>query len=167
MMAGWMEVWAGDPVAAERIARAGSETLIRVGERSFLSTVAVVLAEALYDQERYDEAEQWTKTAEEAGARDDMTTQVGWRRIRAKILARRGERANAEVLAREAVQVSDRTEALFDQGSARLDLAEVLRLAGREPEAQPLAEEALRLYEQKGIVGLVKRARAFLAEPAK
>jgi tetratricopeptide (TPR) repeat protein len=137
-----------------------------MGERSYLSTTAVVLAQALYDQGSYDEAEAWTRTAEEAGASDDLTTQVGWRATRAKVFARRGDLAGAELLAREAVELADRGETLVDSGTARLDLAEVLRLAGREAEAAPVAEEALRLYEQKGIVGLVERARVFLAQPA-
>jgi tetratricopeptide (TPR) repeat protein len=166
MMAGWIELWAGDPAAAEGVLREGCETLTRMGERSYLSTTAVVLAQALYDQGSYDEAEAWTRTAEEAGASDDLTTQVGWRATRAKVFARRGDLAGAELLAREAVELADRGETLVDSGTARLDLAEVLRLAGREAEAAPVAEEALRLYEQKGIVGLVERARVFLAQPA-
>jgi len=50
MMASWIELWAGDPAAAERVVREGCETLIRMGERSYLSTAAVALAEALYEQ---------------------------------------------------------------------------------------------------------------------
>jgi tetratricopeptide (TPR) repeat protein len=163
MMAGYIELYAGDPLAAEGVTRAGCERLSRIGERSLLSTAAVVLAEALYELGREDEAELWTRTAEEAGAGDDLATQVGWRAIRAKVFARRGELPTAEALAHQAVELGDCGQSLTDQGSAYLALAEVLRLAGREREALAAAGEALRRYEQKGVVGRTGQARAFIA----
>jgi class 3 adenylate cyclase/tetratricopeptide (TPR) repeat protein len=166
MAAAWIELWAGEPEAAERVAREGCDTLVRMGERSYLSTTSVVLAEALYDLGREGEAEDWVRIGAEAGSSDDLTTQVGWREVQARVLARRRQIGEAEALAREAIDIADRGESLIDQGSARLALAEVLRLAARKAEAASLAEEALRRFEQKGVVGLAERARAFLAQPA-
>jgi hypothetical protein len=48
-----------------------------------------------------------------------------------------------------------------------MDLAEVLRLAGREDESAEAAEQALALYEQKGATVLAERAREFLAAGAR
>jgi hypothetical protein len=48
--------------------------------------------------------------------------------VRAKVLARRGEHAEADRLAREAVALSDETDQLDTQGDAYADLAEVLEL---------------------------------------
>ena len=49
----------GDPAAAERYARAGYEACRAVGERGeYLVDLAVLLADALYEQGRFDEAQQ-------------------------------------------------------------------------------------------------------------
>ena len=49
------------------------------------------------------------------------------------------------------------------QADARMDLAEVLRLAGRRDEADAAVRQALVLYEQKGVLPAAERARALLA----
>lgn len=49
-------------------------------------------------------------------------------------------------------------------GSALLDLAEVLVLAGRDARAE--VEQAVGLYERKGNVVMAERARARLGESA-
>ena len=143
---------AGDPVAAEREIRRGYELLEQIGERGWLSTQAAYLAQALCAQGRYDEAERFTEISEEAGASDDVLTQVGWRQVRAKVLARRGDFERAEPLVREAVERSDETDSLNARGDARMDLAEVLRLAGRPQEAADAVGPALSLYERGAVL---------------
>ena len=64
--AGWVELLAGDFAKAERELRWGYDTLTAIGELSWLSTVEAILAEALYDQGRHDEAEQLTRASEES-----------------------------------------------------------------------------------------------------
>jgi hypothetical protein len=60
-----------------------------------------------------------------------------------------------------------RDDAGADTGrDASMDLAEVLRMSGRPIEAGAAVEEALHLYERKGIVVSADRARAFLSELA-
>ena len=54
--AGWIELLAGDPAAAELALRRGFDTLDAIGEVAWLSTDAGILAEAVYAQGRYDEA---------------------------------------------------------------------------------------------------------------
>ena len=161
---GLVELLAGDPAGAEREFRAGYERSERMGETGYLSTAAGFLAEALYTQERYDEALRYTKEGERAASPDDVMSQYLWRAVRAKVLARGGEREPADKLAREAVALADSTDHLFTRGTVHLAVAEVLRLAGREREATAEAQESLRLHEEKGNVVSAESARALLAE---
>src|SRR5207245_9376941 len=87
-----------------------------------------------------------------------------WRQAKAGVLARRGELQAAEALAREAVEHAEQTDMLNNQAGARLSLAAVLELAQRHDDAFAAVEEALALYERKGNVAMVERARARLAE---
>lgn len=70
--------------------------------------------------------------------------------MRAMLLTQRGPRAEAETLAREAVERAKATEYVRSIAESYLALAEVLRLAGRLDEAADPSTEALRLYEAKG-----------------
>jgi hypothetical protein len=76
--------------------------------------------------------------------------------------AARGEFAEAERLAREAVALLTHAESLNFQGDAWLDLARVLRIAGKPEEAAHAAGEALALYEGKGNSPASASARAFI-----
>jgi tetratricopeptide (TPR) repeat protein len=166
---GWIvETLAGDAAAAEDEIRAAYEVLERwkMGEKGLLSTHAARLAQSLYAQQRYVEAEDYTKISERAGASDDIATQMFWRQVRAKTLARRGEDGAAEDLAREAVALAEPTDALDIRADALVDLAEVLRLVGRKDEPKGVLEDALRLYERKGNVVSAARARDVLANAA-
>jgi tetratricopeptide (TPR) repeat protein len=161
---GWVELLAGDPAAAEREFRASYELSERMGETGYLSTTAGFLAEALYAQGRDEEALRYTKEGERAAAADDVLSQILWRAVRAKVLARRGDLESPEKLAREAVALADSTDFLDPRGTVHLALAEVLRLAGREREATAEAQESLRLHETKGNVVSAGWAWAMLAE---
>jgi tetratricopeptide (TPR) repeat protein len=166
MGSGWIERLAGTPEAAEPVLRRADALLEKIGEKAYRSTLAAVLAEVVYDQHRYDEAEELTRLSAELAAPDDLASQVGWRSVRAKVLARRGELVEAERLGQEAVDIGARTDALDWRADALADLAEVLRLAGRPADAAARLEEALRLFEAKGVVPSVARTRELLAELA-
>jgi len=159
-----LELLAGDPAAAVELGEEGCRLLEQAGERAWLSTTLGVLARALYALDRLDEADGRAAQAAELGASDDAITQMLWRQVRAKVLARRGEHAEAERLAREAVAVGSKADMINSLGDAHLDLAEVLELAGRREEAAVELEKALALYERKGNLVLAERPRARLAE---
>ena len=127
----WIELWAGDPAAAAEFGAEGFRLHEELGEQSFLSAAAANLAQALYALDRLDEADAWAGRAAELGASDDARKEMLWRQVRAKVLARRGEHAEAERLAREAVAICDETDMLDAQGDVYADLAEVLLLAGK------------------------------------
>jgi class 3 adenylate cyclase/tetratricopeptide (TPR) repeat protein len=159
-----LELLAGDPVAAEREAAAACDGLEASGEKGFLSTMATLLAEALYAQGRLDEAEAAVRRSREAATSDDFNAQAAWRASQAKILACRGEHEEADRLAREAIEIIDRSDELSHQGDFRVGLAEVLQLAGRSDESIPVLEEALERYEQKENRVAADATRALLAE---
>jgi tetratricopeptide (TPR) repeat protein len=155
----FVEMLAGDPAAAARALRASYEALERMGERGFLSTIAGQLAHALYAQGEHSEAEWFSRASENVAASDDVYSQLLWRSARAKVRARLGELEPAERLAREAVEIAERTDVLNPQADALLDLAEVLDRSGKRDEARRAAEEAARRYERKRNLPSLQRAR--------
>jgi tetratricopeptide (TPR) repeat protein len=161
-----VELLAGDPAAAVELGEEGCRLLDELGDKSLQSTAAGKLAQALYALDRLEEADAWAGRAAELGASDDAITQMLWRQVRAKVLARRGEHADAERLAREAVAIGEDTDMLVAQGDAYADLAEVLSLAGRPQEAAEALEQAFARYERKGNLVMAGRTRERLQELA-
>ena len=145
-----IELYAGDAQRASEVALDGVDELGRLGEKGWLSTVAGHGAQALYQLGRDKEAWRLTEAAAEAGATDDVITQMLILQVRAKILARRGEHAEAERLAREAVAWAEPTDAIDHTAAAHRDLAIVLAAAGRQDEALETLAKARELYELKG-----------------
>ena len=156
---GEVELLAGEPAAAESALRAGYELLVEMGEKGFLSTVAAMLAEALYRQGRDEEAERFTESSKEAADSEDVLSQLQWRGVRAKLLARQGRLAEAESLAREAVALSQAGDSPNTQGNALMNLAEVLWLANRGPEAVAIVDDAIGRYDAKGNGASAESAR--------
>ena len=153
---------AGDPAAAAELGFEGCRQLDELGDRSFQSTAAAELAGALYELGRLAEAEVWVDRAVELGASEDAFTQIIWRQVKAKLLARAGDLTEGERLVREAVAISEDTDFLNGQADANVDLAEVLELADRRDEAAIALEQAVALYERKGNNVSAQRTRAAL-----
>jgi class 3 adenylate cyclase/predicted ATPase len=150
------EDWAG----GERVIRECYGLLEQMGEKSYLSTVACFLGEALYRQGQIDEAERYSEISQELGASDDRMNETFWRGLRAKVWAARGDFEGAESLAREAVQIATGTDYFDAKADTWLGLAEILRDAGRD--GSDAAREALALYERKGNLVGIRRAKALL-----
>ena len=162
---GDIELLAGRPDVAEHALRKLCELLEQQQNSTVLSSRAADLAETLYLQCRYDEAEHWTRISDANSAKDDLSANLSWRAVRAKIAAQVGDMQDAESLAREAVVLAGLTDGINWQAKTCLDLAEVLRLSGRDEEASARTEEAHRLYEQKGNVVGARQAAALLMVP--
>jgi class 3 adenylate cyclase/tetratricopeptide (TPR) repeat protein len=150
LSSGPIEMLAGDPAAAEAELRRDLASLEAMGERYYLSTTAGFLAEALYRQDRLEEAERHVEMCEELAAPDDVSSQFLWRSVRGKVLARRGGFDEGEAMVREALTLIRGAEDPDSQATVLLDLVEVLRLAGRHEEASDRAKEAAELFERKG-----------------
>ena len=159
----FVERLAGEHAAAERELRAGFDAMTELGERGYRTTSAALLAHAILAQgpERVPEAERWLQIAEEA-AEDDLSTQVLLRSARGRVLAARGEPAAAERSAREAVSLAEGTDDLNMRADVLLDLAEVLRTRGNDPDAAAAREEALGLYRRKGNLSSAARTERLL-----
>ena len=84
-----VELVAGNPAAAERSARTAYRALEEMGERAFRSTMAASLAMVILEQGRDEEAEDFAKLSAQLAASGDLVTQIRWRRVRARVLARR------------------------------------------------------------------------------
>jgi class 3 adenylate cyclase/tetratricopeptide (TPR) repeat protein len=161
---GEIELLAGDPEAAERVIREGFEVLESIGETGYLSTLAALLAEAIYLQKRYEEAERFSEVSEQNAPPEDLASQASWRSVRAAVLAQRGEGEKAEGLAREAVDIARGTDHLNLHAGSLLSLADVLAIGGRPAHAIPVVEKACGLYDRKGNLVMAEKARTLLAE---
>jgi DNA-binding SARP family transcriptional activator/class 3 adenylate cyclase len=157
-----VEMLADRPAAAERRLRVGYERLEEMGEKALLATTAAMLAQALYDQARHREAAAFCRVSEEAAADDDLAAQVGWRAVRAKLLADEGHGDEAEALATEAVRLAEPTDFLVLHADALLDLAAVLRHDRRWDEVDAAVRAGLELYLRKGDAVSAGRARSQL-----
>jgi class 3 adenylate cyclase/tetratricopeptide (TPR) repeat protein len=163
---GYVESLAGDHEAAERVLRSSYDRLGELGEQSFRSTIAATLAEVLFEQGELDEAERFTRLAEEAAAARDISSQVQLRAVRGRILARRGKLDEAEAVARDAVDLVRSSDFLNLKANAGLALADVLRQTGRREEAAARGTEALALLDAKGNRALADRMRKVFAKLA-
>jgi class 3 adenylate cyclase/tetratricopeptide (TPR) repeat protein len=134
------------------------------GLRSFLSTYAPLLGRSLCALGRHDEAEPLARIGRELGDEQDATTQALWRQVQALVNVRRGHHTQAEQLAREAVAITERTDALNWQGDALCDLAEVLHAAGQRDEAAAALAQALERYVHKKNLAMSAQVRDRLAE---
>jgi len=161
--AGWVELLAGDAAAAEGVLRPSYERLEEAGATGYLQIVGSHLAQAVCMQGRFEEAERLALLVEHLDP-TSVAEVADARRARAKAVARLGRTDEGERLARAAVALIDRTEFLIDRADARMDLAEVLLVAGRSHEAAQVLEKALHLHEDKGNLVSAERARALLTE---
>src|SRR6185436_15929270 len=100
-----------------------------------------------WDLGREEEAVTFARISRDLADVDDVYSQVLWRMVEAKSLARSGQADEGVAFAREALGMLDR--------SVDIELkADVLILAGRENEQGPHIGEALALYAEKGDVVL-------------
>ncbi|HXD70876.1 MAG TPA: hypothetical protein VN615_13520 [Gaiellales bacterium] len=154
-----LELLAGDPAAATELAGTGFRMHEELGDQDHLAESAGLMAQALYALDRLDDADAWAGRAAELGTTAYPTKEMSWRRVRALVLARRGEHTEAERLAREAAAIGEGIDRLADQGDANADLAEVLLLGGKDDDAAAALAQALDSYERKGHLVMAGRVR--------
>ena len=157
-----VELLADDPAAAEALLSQDLEALEAIGERYFRSTVAGLHAHALIALGQLERAAVSVELARELADPDDLEAQILWRSAEGKVLATRGEAAEAVRLAEEAVQLASQTVDIVLHADALLDLGTVMQTLGRNEEAGPPMREALLRYERKGSVAAVLRTRRML-----
>jgi predicted ATPase len=158
---GAVELLAGDPAAAEAELRKDYEALDAMGERNYISSIAGLLAEALYRQGRIPEALEQAAFCEAVAAPSDVFSQHLWRGVRGKVLAREGAHDEGVTLAATGVEQTRTSDDIEGQGNALMFLAEAQAEAGRHVDAAGSAAEARVLFDAKGNVVSAARAAAF------
>jgi predicted ATPase/DNA-binding SARP family transcriptional activator len=154
----------GDLAYAERQARQGYEAWLSMAEHgAYTTSLAGHLAEALYEQGRFDEAQQ---PIDQANAGLSAATASTTRLTEAKLLARRGRFTEARQLISQAEALRSWMSGPVGQADALKARAEVERLAGAPDEAAASLRAALRIYEDMGSATEAARTRAALASLA-
>jgi tetratricopeptide (TPR) repeat protein len=159
-----VEMLAGDLEAAEAELRKDYRTLDQMGERSYLSTTAGLLAEVLYRQGRFAEAAEFAANCRTLASSDDVASQFHWRCVEAKLLARERARDRAASLIREALDLIGDTDFLNLQGNGFMDLAEVRQLGGDTGPALEALTLARDLFEAKGNIVSARSAVIAVAD---
>ncbi|HJQ73713.1 MAG TPA: adenylate/guanylate cyclase domain-containing protein [Gaiellaceae bacterium] len=154
----------GDHETARRYLKAVCDWLETTEQPAFLSSYAPRLGIELCALGRYREAEEIARRVLELDFEPDPWQQTLWRELQVAVHVSRGESAQAEGLAREAVKIAERTDSLEIQGGTLRALAEALEAAGRPEEAVGALREALDRYERKENLPLARRVRERLAE---
>ncbi|MBA3716740.1 MAG: AAA family ATPase [Actinobacteria bacterium] len=158
---GWVELLAGQPRSAEDALRTGIAELEKLDATMYVAGLAGSLARALLEQEKVHDAWVVLESADESSARD-VSYRVEFCGVRACLLARRAEEPDASRLARRAISLADATDSPDLQGSARLDLADVLRRSGQAKDAHRALEAAFRLFSLKGNEVQARRTQELL-----
>jgi DNA-binding SARP family transcriptional activator len=156
-----VELLAGDAHAAEAQLRPALERLQMTGAHA--PYFAALLGEALGRLGRDREAEHAAVQAKDAAVEDDPGTQIVARTALARVRAHQGRLAEAERLAREAVDISLRTDWADRQADSFTRLAEILEAAGRERDAAGALRQALERYEHRENIVGARGARTALA----
>lgn len=152
-----IKMLAGQPEAAVEIL---SESLEQVERMGSFPLESAWLAESLYAVGRYEEAEERAQSAADTVG-DDLSRCAGLGAL-ARVRAQQGRFDEAERMAREAVAYFAGTDYSSDRTWVILDLAEVLRLAGRPKESIDAMNEALELLEQREDAVSAARVRGLI-----
>jgi class 3 adenylate cyclase/tetratricopeptide (TPR) repeat protein len=158
-----IELLAQQPERALEQSLLGCRVFEDLGETAWFSTALGYQAEALYELGRLDDAFAATARAAELGADDDLATQIIWRQVRAKVLARRGDGTAAVEMAAEASAIGERTDYGTHRAIAYEDMAETLAMAGHADGARDACRRAIELYTSKGNIAGQRRAEEQLA----
>jgi len=164
MNAGWIALLAGRLEEAEEVLRESAEALEAGGETGPLSTVAAILAEVLFRRGLVDEAEEWSRRAEQHSSPEDVMCEAQWRAVRAKVLASRGAADDALRLSAEAVEHAGRSDDPPLMGDTLFARAETVQMVGRLDDARAAYADALAVYERKGVVPSIEQTKRALAE---
>jgi DNA-binding SARP family transcriptional activator len=151
--------------AAGDLARAAAHfrTVYALGRaenvRGDLACEAGELACVLALQGDLDEAEPLADESRRLVARDDVLSEVLWRRAHALVAAHEGRHDEALRLSDEARARAERTDWLTIRGETLEEAALVRRLAGDDEGGSNALRAALTVYEQKGHLAGARRVR--------
>jgi DNA-binding SARP family transcriptional activator len=158
-----IELWAGDFVASERYARAGSDTFQRLEAHGYVTSALTCIIEAIVPQGRLDEARR-ILTAAEGLLTDpyDLHAIQCQARARALIEIASGDPGAAVRSARRAVDTAMGMQVPIDQAANWLTLADALNATLDVVAARDAARRALELAEHKQHAEFAIRAQSIL-----
>ncbi|MFL5931793.1 MAG: BTAD domain-containing putative transcriptional regulator [Gaiellaceae bacterium] len=145
-----VERLAGEHERAAELFEASCEQHARMEQWAVLSTRSAQLADVLIGKGRFAEADEVCARSERYAGANDVVSQFLGRAARARLLARAGDRDQAEVAGAEALAIVDRTDDLNGRAKVRVDLAEVAWVALRDDSARRLIADGIALFEEKG-----------------
>jgi class 3 adenylate cyclase len=153
---------AGDHETAARHLKTACAWMEEREQLGLLGTYVCLLGRELCALGRFEEAEALARRGHElvVGRPSD---EAFWCQVQARVLAHRGEHAEAERLARQAVAAHEQSDSLIFKGDAWCDLGEVLAAAGRDEEAAAAFAEAFERHERKGNIPLARQVRTRLS----
>jgi tetratricopeptide (TPR) repeat protein len=161
---GTIELYADRPDAAIEVLARSYRMLLELGGISYASTQALLLARAHYLCGQVAESERFLAEGRELSDPEDTINDVLGDGLAARLAADRGELEEAERFGRSSIEAAARTDYLVMQGDAYVDLAYVLRAAGKRPEARSSLEEALARFRAKGDVVSTAKTERLLVE---
>ncbi len=159
-----IELWAGEPAAAESELLASSVALADYGASTSATTHRAMLADVVCALGRYDEAEVEARKVAAEAPEEDLVAQVLWRSALSRALGRRGSAAEAEALAAQSLALSAGVEFPFLRVASLTAAAEVEAAAGRVSVARRLLDEGRGIMGAKGNVAEVARIQGLAAE---
>jgi len=159
LLAGFIEMLAGDPLAADAHLRKAMQMFAEMGDMWFLSILSIERARALCAQGLDQDAMLLIERLDSAPADPSFSYRIRRTEVIGRLLARAGDHRVAVAYAREAVELAERADFLGFHADALSGLAEVHRLGGRPEAAIEALGSAVRLYERKGNVVAARMAR--------
>jgi ATP/maltotriose-dependent transcriptional regulator MalT len=158
------ELLAGDFALAETYARIAWDGLGAIGERGYRSTAGAILAEAIAEQGRGEEASAILDEVDSITVEDDWLTEAQSNWARALVALHAGELDVAIEHARATTQIADEREYYPTRTHYWWGYARVLVAAGRDAEAREAIAETQRLSDLKESGVYPARIRDLLAE---
>jgi tetratricopeptide (TPR) repeat protein len=155
----WLYELVDDWASAESELRSCFEQFAAAADRGMRQLVAGRLARVLVRVGNLDEAEDLARSASREGDADDFSEQVAWRQGLALVEAARGRYVQARKVAREAVDLAERSDWLNLHAETLEDLAAVESAAGKIGDASTALDQAIALYERKGNRVAAERTR--------
>ena len=147
---GFVELLAGDPVAAEPHLLLARDGLGALGIGADAGQAGALLARSLLQQGRVDEADQLAIDAL-ASAGQNLQTAIASRSVLAEIRAVQGRHDEARPYADEAIEIAGRTDVILDHALALQAAARVARRAGDTGRATRLEGAVQGLFHDKGV----------------
>jgi ATP/maltotriose-dependent transcriptional regulator MalT len=139
-----IELAAGDPGKAARVARRFYEIGGSLGDTSYRPTTGAHLATALAAGGQFDEAEALADEVDAMSADADVVNFAMTRAVRAQIAAARGDRERAKTLAQEGIEFALQTDFVLWHGHAYETLVNI------DPDDAEARERMLECFRIKG-----------------